>query len=150
MRKVIKTSRTSRPAYRRERNAGLYEKTEFDSGTVYRKGRTQKKYSRSATNGHFTVKRRIQTENINMFAVKGVISFISIIIVFTAVKFDSNYADNIKTALSENISYSEIGEITSKVEKIFDINKMENKENFNEGYYDFRIDENIIEQMNKE
>lgn len=62
-------------------------------------------------------------------------------------EFGKSAKGNIKTVISENISYKDIQKITNKVEDVFNKNNKFTQYEKNE-FSDFRIDENIVNQMN--
>jgi hypothetical protein len=94
-------------------------------------------------------RRNISNKNINLFSIKAGISFICLISIFAAVNFNIGFTDdikeNIKSALSENISYEKVESVIVRA-----FNKNDEESQYSNEYSDFRIDENIIEQMNNE
>jgi len=142
MRRKLKASRTYRKSFERyyDRKPTSYDCT----------NRGERKKNTETFNSR-RIKSRKQTKdrNINLFAVKSVISFICVVAIFAAVNFNigltSDIKENIKSALSDNISYEKVENIIAKA---FNKNKQEPK--YSDEYNDFRIDENIIEQMNTE
>jgi len=96
-----------------------------------------------------------EKEQINFFALKSVICAFGILAVISISSsdfgFNNNIKDEIKAALSENISYENIGGIVDSIETLF-IKNNSDSDKYSEEYTnsDFRIDENIIEQMNNE
>jgi len=152
MRKNIHTSRRN---YNRKNNDLKYYSR--SDGHDYRKRRNV-----DASEMRRTLRRETRKdEQINFFAFKVVICSFLVFAVFIAANIDFgdslNVRDEIKTALSENISYENIENIALKAEDVFNKNndnqngdKNKDEDSSTKKYDDFRIDENIIEQMNKE
>ncbi len=151
MRKTIKTSR--RNSDNKRENLDYFErrKKNYDYRTGGRRNGTEINSERR----RLARKEYTEKEQINFFALKSVICAFGILAVLsissTEFGFNNNIKDEIKTALSENITYDNIGSIVNGIETLF-IKNNNNSDEYSEEHtdLDFRIDENIIEQMNNE
>lgn len=142
MKKDLRTTRNHR------KNIDRYYDRKFTSYDY--SNRVEKRKSAENFNGRrIDRKRNIRNKNINLFSIKAGISFICLISIFAAVNFNisptEDIKENIKSALSENISYEKVESVIART-----FNKNDKKSQYSEEYSDFRIDENIIEQMNNE
>ena len=142
MKKELKTLKNYRKNYNR------YYDIKQASYDYLNRGE-RRKSAETFNSRRYERKKQEQNIHINLFAVKAAISFICVVSIFAAVNFNigltSNIRENIKSALSENISYEKVENIVAKT-----FNKNDEKSEFSNDYYNFRIDENIIEQMNSE
>ncbi len=122
-----------------------------DERRAYRNNldRSSNSFERGNSRKRYISKVQRSDEKVNIFALKAIVSILAVAIVFITVNtVDSaeKLRSDIKSAISENISENSVDGILSKVESLF------NKKNdtIQSEYSDFRIDENIIEQMNNE
>ena len=149
-----KTIRTSRRNVNNIRESDIYSKRRKESYN-YRTANDRKNNSANVERRRSARKEYGKNEEINFFVLKAVISSLCVLIIIIVSNTDIGFTDDIKsdikTALSENISYENIGDIINRIENVFaDGEEVEDLQESEYTNSDFRIDENIVEQMNNE